>query len=93
MFRMPSHHPAPCRGTAPDTARSGDRAGEPARRTPLQPGRCVAVRVTDDEHDRYQALADRKGMSLPELVRLALDGELLNESIQQAAVVTRARSL
>ena len=41
----------------------------------------VAVRLTPDERERFAGLAVRKGWSLPELMRLAVEAALIEEAI------------
>lgn len=54
------------------------RSNRPKSET-RQRSQLVAVRLTDDEKARFGALADRKGWSLPELMRLACEAVLLDE--------------
>lgn len=55
--------------------RSNRVKSEQRKRTAL-----TAVRLTPDEKARFQALADRKGWSLPDLMRLAVEAALMEES-------------
>lgn len=45
----------------------------------------VHVRLDDDEHAAYAALATEKGMSLPELMRLGVDVVLIHERVREVA--------
>lgn len=45
----------------------------------------IAVRVTREERERFAGLAVRMGRSLPDLMRLAVETALLQESMQEVS--------
>lgn len=56
----------------------GSRSGSQTRAR----SEVVMVRLSPDEKARFAALADRNGMSLPEMFRMAAEAALIGEAVR-----------
>lgn len=71
---------SPAKPPVPERERCNRAGSETRQRTEI-----VAVRCTPDEKAAYAALAERKHLSLPDLMRMAVEAALIEEAIRGRA--------